>query len=119
CDAQRGNAPRRHVAVAAIRHRGAYGIDHRRRRMKIRFAEFEVNDRAPLFLEFLGAGKDSEGALSCQFGNPRCHVLHSSKSISFPMNELSGAHARGGTTLECASLAAALPRAFCITAAGA
>src|SRR6202008_5195454 len=115
CDAQRGNAPRRHVAVAAIRHRGAYGIDHRHRRMKIRFAELEVNDRAPLFLEFLGAGKDSEGALSGQLGNPRCNVWHGRKIISFPLKELYGAHARGRTNLEGGSLAAALPRALCLT----
>src|SRR5260370_703640 len=53
--AQSRYAPRGAVAVAPCGYGIAQRIHDRRGGMKIRFAEFQVNDRAPLALEFFGA----------------------------------------------------------------
>src|SRR5215469_3952668 len=88
--AQRGNTARRHVAVAATRDGGAQGIHNRRCRMKIRLAEFEMNYRSALLLEFLGARKNSERSLAAQFRYAGRDVWHGPKIISLSSPRASG-----------------------------
>ncbi len=56
----------RDVAVAAIRHRGADRVHDRRRRMKVGFAEFEMDDRTAFFFEFFGAREDRQRAFAIE-----------------------------------------------------
>ena len=62
--AQRWNAARCAVAVAAGSDCVANGVHNGCGRMKIRFAEFEMDDGAALLFEFLGARKNGEGTFA-------------------------------------------------------
>src|SRR5262249_25137297 len=68
--AQCKKASRRAIAVPARSHRTAHGVDNRRGRMKVRFAELEMDDGPALALEFLRAREDRQGAFPVELRNP-------------------------------------------------
>jgi hypothetical protein len=82
----------------AIRDGGAHGIHNRRCRMKIRLAQFEMNDRSALSLEFLGARENSERSLAGQFGYAGRDVWHGRKIISLSSPGHSGEPQPGSRT---------------------
>ena len=71
-----GDAASGNVAVAAGGDGVAQGVDDRGGGMKIGLAKFEVNDGAAFALEFLGAGKNREGAFAGQLRNASCKRTH-------------------------------------------
>src|SRR5262249_38494383 len=68
---QSGDAASGAIAIAARSDRVADSVDNRSGRVKVRFAEFEVDDGAALFFKFLGAREDRESAFASELADTR------------------------------------------------
>jgi hypothetical protein len=77
--AQGGDATRGTVAIAARSNGIPDGVNNGRGGMKIRFAQFEMNDGTTLALKFFGARKNGEGAFAVKLCNTACDASHARK----------------------------------------
>jgi len=59
---------------------GTYRVHNGSSGMKVRFAEFEMNDGATGALEFLGARINGQRAFAVQLGNAGCNLGHRQQS---------------------------------------
>src|SRR2546425_4313920 len=75
--AQCRHAARGTIAISPSCYGGAHRIDDRRGSMKIRLAQFQVNDGATLPLKFFRARKNRQRAFASQLRNARCNSSHS------------------------------------------